>query len=331
MDAGRAAQLREEMVRDQLRGRGISDELLLAAMGWIPREAFVPADAADRAYRDEPLPIEAGQTISQPYMVGWMTQLLKAEPGMRALEVGTGSGYQAAVLAAMGCRVISVERHAALAEAARARLAGLAGLAGGVSLSERIRIVVADGSLGLPDEAPFERIIVTGPMVQIAREQLGMPLGVARALTEVIAGVGLGAFVPPGVDRRPPTAAPFEGNQLTSNRERYARAQAVLEAAPELALGPPTFGWMRAALRSCAMLSSLDYPASIKVPVLMVAAGRDTIVSTPVIEDFAPRMKLGTLALIGTSKHEILQESDDIRGRFWASFDAYVDAIRAAA
>ena len=82
MDAGRAAQLREEMVRDQLRGRGISDELLLAAMGWIPREAFVPADAADRAYRDEPLPIEAGQTISQPYMVGWMTQLLKAEPGL---------------------------------------------------------------------------------------------------------------------------------------------------------------------------------------------------------------------------------------------------------
>lgn len=178
---------------------------------------------------------------------------------------------------------------------------------------------------------PFERIIVTGPMVQIAREQLGMPLGVARALTELIAGVGLGTRVPLGVDRRPPTAAPFEGNQLTSNRERYARAQAVLEAAPELALGPPTFGWMRAALRSCAMLSSLDYPASIKVPVLMVAAGRDTIVSTPVIEDFAPRMKLGTLALIGPSKHEILQESDDIRGRFWASFDAYVDAIRAAA
>ena len=74
-----------------------------------------------------------------------------------------------------------------------------------------------------------------------------------------------------------------------------------------------------------------NFPASIKIPVLMVAAGRDTIVSTPVIEDFAPRMKLGTLVLIGPSKHEILQESDDIRGRFWASFDAYVDAIKAAA
>ncbi len=166
------------MVRDQLRGRGIIDERLLAAMGWIPREAFVPGDAADRAYRDEPLPIEAGQTISQPYMVGWMTQLLEVEAGMRVLEIGTGSGYQAAVLAAMGCRVISVERHAALAEAARARLAGLAGgvsPAGGVSLSERIRIVVGDGSLGLPDEAPFERILVTAAAPQIPaalREQL---------------------------------------------------------------------------------------------------------------------------------------------------------------
>ena len=178
---------------------------------------------------------------------------------------------------------------------------------------------------------PFERIIVTGPMLQIAHEQLHMPLSVARALTEIIAGLGMGQLVPPGVDQRPPAAAPFEGNPLTSNRERYLRAQAVLEAAPELALGAPTFGWMRAALRSCAMLGALDYPASITVPVLMVAAGRDTIVSTPVIEDFAPRMKLGTLALIGPSKHEILQESDDIRGRFWASFDAYVDAIKAAA
>ncbi len=180
-------------------------------------------------------------------------------------------------------------------------------------------------------QCPFERIIVTGPMLQIAREQLGMPLAVARALTEIVAGVGLGHLFPPGVDKRPPTAAPFETNQLTSNRERYVRAQAVLDAAPELALGAPTIGWMRAAFRSCAVIAALDFPASIKVPVLMAAAGRDTIVSTPVIEDFAPRLKLGTLALIGPSKHEILQESDDIRGRFWASFDAYVEAIRAAA
>ncbi len=196
----------------------------------------------------------------------------------------------------------------------------------GHSLGGHILLRVAGLTL-----CPFERIIVTGPMLQIAAEQLKMPLFAARAFTESIAGIGLGNFLPPGVDQRPPGSAPFEGNMLTSNRERYERALAVLEAAPELALGAPTIGWMRAALRSCAMLAALDFPASIKVPVLMVAAGRDTIVSTPVIEDFAPRMKLGTLALIGTAKHEILQESDDIRGRFWASFDAYTDAIKAAA
>ena len=118
---------------------------------------------------------------------------------------------------------------------------------------------------------------------------------------------------------------------MTSSRERYERAVAVLEAAPELALGAPTVGWLRAAFRSCAVLSTLDFPSSVKVPVLMVAAGRDEIVSTPVIEDYVPRMKLGTLALIGPSRHEILQENDTIRGRFWASFDAYTEAIRAAA
>lgn len=180
-------------------------------------------------------------------------------------------------------------------------------------------------------QCPFERIITTGPMLQIAREQLKMPLGAARALVEIVAGLGLGTLIPPGANRTPPNAQPFEGNELTSSRERYVRAQAVLEASPELALGAPTVGWLRAALRSCAMMAALDFPSTIRVPVLMVAAGRDTIVSTPLIEDFAPRMKLGTLVLIGPSKHEILQENDDIRGRFWASFDAYVDAIKAAA
>ncbi len=199
-------------------------------------------------------------------------------------------------------------------------------LALGHSLGGHILLRVA----GLT-RCPFERVVVTGPMLRIAPEQLKMPLTAARALTEIAGGLGLGHLWPPGVDQRPPNAMPFEGNMLTSNRERYERSRAVLESAPELALGAPTLGWMRAALRSCAVLEALDFPASIKVPVLMVAAGRDTIVSTPVIEDFAPRIKLGTLALIGTAKHEILQESDDIRGRFWASFDAYVEAIKAAA
>ena len=199
-------------------------------------------------------------------------------------------------------------------------------LALGHSLGGHILLRVA--GLGA---CPFERIIVTGPLIRVAREQLGMPETLARVLVEVVAGVGLSTLALPGLRRVPSAATPFENNILTSDRERYNRALAVIEASPALALGPPTVGWLRAALRSCAMVGALDFPASVKLPVLMVAAGRDEIVSTPVIEDFVPRMKLGTLALIGPARHEILQENDDIRGRFWASFDAYVDAIRAAA
>ena len=142
------------MVEFQLRRRGIRDEAVLAAMSAVPRELFVPPELSDLAYADEALPIEEGQTISQPWIVARMSELLEARRGMPVLEVGTGSGYQTAVLAAMGCRVVSVERHAALAEAARARLAGL-------GLAASVRIEVGDGSLGWPADAPFEGIMVT--------------------------------------------------------------------------------------------------------------------------------------------------------------------------
>ncbi len=154
MDPERARQLRAEMVDRQLRGRGIRDERVLAAMGELPRELFVPAEVGDDAYIDGPLPIASGQTISQPYIVGLMTQLLEPHPGMRVLEIGTGSGYQAAILASIGCSVVSIERHAELAATAQARLQGL-------GLADRVRIEVADGSLGLSSEAPFEGILVT--------------------------------------------------------------------------------------------------------------------------------------------------------------------------
>ena len=199
-------------------------------------------------------------------------------------------------------------------------------LALGHSLGGHILLRIAGVS-----ECPFERIIVTGPMVKIAPEQLKVPEAVARTFVEIAGGIGfLTPFVP--FARKGPTALiPFENNELTSDAERYARAAAVVAAAPELALGSPTIGWLRAALRSCALLAAPDYPSRIRVPILMAAAGRDTIVSTQAIEDFVPRMKLGTLALIGPSRHEILQENDEIRGRFWASFDAYTEAIKAAA
>lgn len=148
------AQARAAMVADQLRARGVTDERVLAAMTAIPRDAFVPEVSRPDAYADEALPIEAGQTISQPLMVARMTELLAVQPGDRVLEIGTGSGYQAAILAWLGAQVTSLERHAVLIPPARARIDAL-GLGPAVTIRE------ADGSLGDPDGGPWNGIIVT--------------------------------------------------------------------------------------------------------------------------------------------------------------------------
>jgi protein-L-isoaspartate(D-aspartate) O-methyltransferase len=159
---------RAAMVANQLRARGVRDENVLEAMASLPRELFISNVQRPWAYSDEALPIESGQTISQPYIVARMTELLAPKPGDRVLEVGTGSGYQAAILATLGARVLSVERHADLADAARRRLADL-------GLDDRVEIRVGDGSLGAPDAAPFAGIIVTAAAPAIPdslREQL---------------------------------------------------------------------------------------------------------------------------------------------------------------
>jgi protein-L-isoaspartate(D-aspartate) O-methyltransferase len=143
---------RRAMVESQLRGRGIEDERVVAAMGRVPREAFVDADDRRRAYDDGPLSIGFGQTISQPYMVGLICQTANVRPGHRALDIGTGSGYQAAVLAEIGATVHTVERIEPLAERARERLES-AGYG-------RVHVHVGDGTLGLPGEAPFDVIVV---------------------------------------------------------------------------------------------------------------------------------------------------------------------------
>ena len=161
------ARARADMVERQLRARGIRDERVLAAMGTVPREAFVPG-APRYAYEDGALPLPAGQTISQPYVVARMTELLEPWPGLRVLEIGTGSGYQAAILAELGCRVTSIERVAELADSARDRLAEL-GYADGV------RIRVGDGTRGAPDGAPWPAILVTAASPSVPgslREQL---------------------------------------------------------------------------------------------------------------------------------------------------------------
>jgi protein-L-isoaspartate(D-aspartate) O-methyltransferase len=156
------------MVERQLRPRGIADERVLAAMRAVPREAFVPAGARGAAHADEALPIEAGQTISQPFIVARMTELLHVGPGDRVLDIGTGSGYQAAVLAEMGCRVLSIERIPELAESARARLEAL-------GYADRVEVRVGDGSLGDAAGAPWCGIVVAAaaPAIPPAlREQL---------------------------------------------------------------------------------------------------------------------------------------------------------------
>jgi protein-L-isoaspartate(D-aspartate) O-methyltransferase len=156
---------RATMVADQLRARGVTDERVLEAMGAIPREAFVPESHRRDAYRDEALPIDAGQTISQPLMVAKMTEHLAVRPGDRVLEIGTGSGYQAAILAWLGARVTSLERQGALIEPARERIAALAStLAGSVEIRE------ADGSLGDRAGAPWDGIFVTAAAPAVPNE-----------------------------------------------------------------------------------------------------------------------------------------------------------------
>jgi protein-L-isoaspartate(D-aspartate) O-methyltransferase len=144
---------RVRMVDEQLRARDITSARVLAAMRTVPRHRFVPEPLRDRAYDDSPVPIGLGQTISQPYIVAFMTQALDVQPGHRVLEIGTGSGYQAAVLAELTDEVYSIEVVPELAERARTTLAELG--------YDRVRLRVGNGYLGWPEHAPFDRIIVT--------------------------------------------------------------------------------------------------------------------------------------------------------------------------
>jgi len=144
---------RERMVAGQIEARGVSDPTVLDAMRRVPRHQFVPAEYLDQAYDDHPLPIGFGQTISQPYIVALMSEKLGLEPGDRVLEIGTGSGYQAAVLAEMGMQVYTIEIIPELADPAAARLQSLG--------YTDVQVRAADGYWGWPEEAPFDAIIVT--------------------------------------------------------------------------------------------------------------------------------------------------------------------------
>jgi len=152
-------QRRLDMVERQIRQRGVTDARVLDAMRSVPRERFVPPSAVSRAYDDTPLPIGSGQTISQPYIVAYMTETLGVQPQHRVLEIGTGSGYQAAVLAGLAREVYTVEIVAALAKGAAAVLRELG--------YGNVRVREGDGYAGWPEHAPFDRIMVTAAPAEI--------------------------------------------------------------------------------------------------------------------------------------------------------------------
>ncbi|MEZ4416638.1 MAG: protein-L-isoaspartate(D-aspartate) O-methyltransferase [Gemmatimonadota bacterium] len=173
---------RRSMVSRQLAARGIHDPRVLAAMGEVPREFFVPPHLAEFAYEDAPLPIASGQTISQPYIVALMAEALGLSGGERVLEIGTGSGYAAAVLSRLASEVYTVERHEDLAESARAALEAVG--------YDNVQVLHADGTLGWPEHAPYDAILVSA----------GGP-GVPPALSEQLAPGGV-VVIPVGADPR---------------------------------------------------------------------------------------------------------------------------------
>jgi protein-L-isoaspartate(D-aspartate) O-methyltransferase len=175
------------MVERQLIYRGIRDPLVLDAMLRVPRHEFVAPDLVDYAYDDRPLPIEDGQTISQPYIVALMVEAARLDRDATVLEVGTGSGYAAAVMAELAGRVVTIERHSGLAESARERLARLG--------YETVEVVTGDGTLGRPAAAPYQAIIAaaSGPRVPEAwLDQLAIggrivtPLGAPRGAQHLV-------------------------------------------------------------------------------------------------------------------------------------------------
>lgn len=176
----------------------------------------------------------------------------------------------------------------------------------------------------------FSRMVLCAPMVAIAPKELRYPPPFPRLYAEAMCALGLGRMYAPGGKDASIDEEPFEGNVLTGDPERYARNRMVIETAPHLGLGSPTIGWLRAALRSTARVSAPDYAAQIKVPLLLFAAGMDSVVSTTHIEELGLRLKVGSHVLIPQARHEILQETDDVRKDFWAAFDAYLGVDAAA-
>jgi len=189
------------MVEEQIARRGVRDARVLAAMAAVPRHLFVPEALRDRAYEDGPLPVGEGQTISQPYIVAFMTEAIRTGPADRVLEIGTGSGYQTAVLASLVPEVFTIEIRRDLGDAARRTVEGLG--------FRNVRFRIGDGSSGWPEEAPFDAVLVTAapdvvpqPLVDQLRPggRLLIPIGTADQqllrVTRTAAGTEREALLP---------------------------------------------------------------------------------------------------------------------------------------
>jgi lysophospholipase len=167
----------------------------------------------------------------------------------------------------------------------------------------------------------FDRVVLSAPMIRLAGSRNS---GLTKAGAKLMRWMGLGsAYVPGGGGAIVATGA-FIGNPSTSDPVRHARTKAVLEAAPELGIGSPTVAWLNAAYRAMAEIGDPSFPAKIRQPLMMVAAGRDQIVSTAAIEDIAIRLRAGAHLIVAGSRHELMMEQDRYRGQFWAAFDAFV-------
>jgi lysophospholipase len=177
----------------------------------------------------------------------------------------------------------------------------------------------------------FDRIVLIAPMLALHPKRTGHSDRLVRLYAEISTLLGRGGqYAGKGSDN-PDDNVVFEGNPLTSDRERFRRNAMLLEEVPELVLGTPTRSWLRAAYRSMARLNAPSFARDIQVPALVFVAGADEIVLPRAIEDFAARLKTGTAVILPTSRHEILQETDEVRARFWAAFDAYLGIAAEAA
>jgi lysophospholipase len=167
----------------------------------------------------------------------------------------------------------------------------------------------------------FDRMVLSAPMIGIAGARGG---GMARTTVKLLRYAGMGRSYIPGGSATVVAAGPYMGNPTTSDPVRHARTKAVLEAEPALGVGSPTVSWANAAYRAIDEFAAPAYPAKVRQPLMLVAAGRDEIVSTAAIEDFAIRLRAGSHLIIAGAKHELMMEQDRYRAQFWAAFDAFV-------